>query len=57
LLAAVGAGMTVHDAVEGSPAAEAVRVVISRFIPSWPSDRPDAMPAVSAALPTSRRWS
>jgi MinD-like ATPase involved in chromosome partitioning or flagellar assembly len=56
LQAAVGAGMTVHDALEGSPAAEAVRAVISRFIPSWPSDRADAMHAVSA-FPTSRRWS
>ncbi len=57
LQAGVGAGMTVHDALEGSPAAEAVRAVLSRFIPSWPSDRPDAMSAVSAALPTTRRWS
>ena len=57
LLAAVGAGMTVHDAVDGSPAAEAVRTLISRFIPSWPIDRHDALPAVSAALPSSRRWS
>jgi flagellar biosynthesis protein FlhG len=57
LLAAVGAGMTVHDALEGSPAADAVRSMMSRFIPSWPKDRHDAPPAVSAALPSSRRWS
>jgi MinD-like ATPase involved in chromosome partitioning or flagellar assembly len=57
LLAAVGAGMTVHDAVEGSPAADAVRGIVSRFIPSWPANRPDALAAVSAALPSSRRWS
>jgi len=55
LQAAVGAGMTVHDALEGSPAAEAVRAVLSRFIPSWPADL-GAMPAISAS-PTSRRWS
>jgi flagellar biosynthesis protein FlhG len=56
LQAAVGAGMTVHDALEGSPAAEAVRAVLSRFIPSWPTDLHDTMPVISA-LPTSRRWS
>ena len=57
LLAAVGAGMTVHDALEGSPAAEAVRAMMSRFIPSWPVDRHDSLSPVSPALPTSRRWS
>lgn len=55
LQAAVGAGMTVHDALEGSPAAEAVRAVLSRFIPSWPADL-GAMSTISAS-PTSRRWS
>jgi MinD-like ATPase involved in chromosome partitioning or flagellar assembly len=57
LLAAVGAGMSVVDAADGSPAADAVRLVVSRFIPSWPAERPDALSTVSSALPSSRRWS
>ena len=57
LLAAVGAGMAVYDAIEGSPAAESVRTLVSRFIPSWPADGRDSLSPVSAALPSSRRWS
>jgi MinD-like ATPase involved in chromosome partitioning or flagellar assembly len=57
LVSAIDAGGTVCDAVEGSPAAEAVRMLISRFIPSWPTDRLDGLSAVSTALPSFRRWS
>jgi MinD-like ATPase involved in chromosome partitioning or flagellar assembly len=56
LLAAVGAGMPIYDALEASPAAEAVRALVLRFIPSWPTIGPDAVSTVSA-LPSSRRWS
>lgn len=57
LLAAVGAGMSVRDAVEGSPAAEAVRGVMTRLIPSWPSPSPTAA-TPSLSIPSSpRRWS
>src|SRR6185503_17663374 len=52
--AAVGAGMTVRDAVEGSPAAEAIGGVVSRVLPSWPAPRPTATASPS---PLSRRWS
>jgi len=55
LQAAVGAGMTVHDALEGSPAAEAVRGLISRFIPSWPT--PPRQAAMTGTSLPSRRWS
>jgi ATPases involved in chromosome partitioning len=55
LLAAVGAGMSVRDAVEGSPAADAVRGVLTQVLPSWPTaPRPAAMSGLS---PSSRRWS
>jgi flagellar biosynthesis protein FlhG len=54
LLAAVGAGMSVRDAVAGSPAADAVRGVVTRLVPSWPATpRPIAM----SSLSPSRRWS
>jgi len=52
--AAVGAGMTVRDAVDGSPAAEAIGGVVSRVLPSWPAPRPAA---VASPSPHSRRWS
>jgi MinD-like ATPase involved in chromosome partitioning or flagellar assembly len=53
--AAVGAGMTVRDAIDGSPAAEAIRGVVSRVLPSWPTaPRPAAM---SSPSPSTRRWS
>jgi flagellar biosynthesis protein FlhG len=60
LQAAVGAGMSVYDAFDGSPAADAVRGVITRFIPSWPAEPPKIMPTamLSSSLPSSsRRWS
>lgn len=60
LLAAVGAGMSVRDAVEGSPAADAVRGIVTRLVPSWPSAlQSPTMPGLSLS-PTpssSRRWS
>jgi flagellar biosynthesis protein FlhG len=55
LQAAVGAGMTVRDALDGSPAAESMRGVLSRLIPSRPAAlRPAAMTVLSSF---SRRWS
>ena len=37
---------------------DAVRVLVSRFIPSWPTERRDALSPVSvAALSSFRRWS
>lgn len=60
LQAAVGAGMSVYDAFDGSPAADAVRGVITRFIPSWPAEPPKTMPTamLSSSPPSSsRRWS
>src|SRR6185312_9134258 len=53
LQAAVGAGMTVRDALEGSPAADAVRAVLNRVLPS-----PMSSVAAPSPSPTSfRRWS
>jgi flagellar biosynthesis protein FlhG len=54
LQAAVGAGMTVRDAVDGSPAADAMRSVMSLVIPSAA-----ATPRLPATFPlsSSRRWS
>ena len=61
LQAAVGAGMTVRDAVDGSPAADAVRAVLSQLFPSSrPTSRPMAFTTSSLPLPpalSSRRWS
>jgi flagellar biosynthesis protein FlhG len=55
LQAAVGAGMTVRDAFDGSPAAEAMRGVVSKVLPST---RTFAAPAPSPSFfPSSRRWS
>jgi MinD-like ATPase involved in chromosome partitioning or flagellar assembly len=58
LQAAVGAGMTVRDALDGSPAAESVRGILSRLIapPTVPAPpaRPTAMTGLSSS---SRRWS
>jgi flagellar biosynthesis protein FlhG len=58
LQAAVGAGMSVRDAFDGSPAADAIRGVMSRFIPSWPAAPRGAPVALhsSSSSPT-RRWS
>ena len=54
LEAAVGAGMTVRDALDGSPAAETMRSVLSRLIPlRSTAPRPTAI----ATSPFSRRWS
>ena len=55
LQAAVGAGMTVRDALDGSPAADTMRGVLSRVVPSRSTaPRPAAMPS---SPPSSRRWS
>ncbi|HEX3868741.1 MAG TPA: P-loop NTPase [Gemmatimonadaceae bacterium] len=56
LQAAVGAGMTVRDALDGSPAADTMRGVLTRVIPSRaPAPR---APAMSLPFPSpSRRWS
>jgi flagellar biosynthesis protein FlhG len=55
LQAAVGAGMTVRDALDGSPAADAMRGILSRVVPSrLTAPRPAAMPI---SFPSSRRWS
>lgn len=54
LQAAVGAGMTVRDALDGSPAADAVRGVLHRLLPALST----IAPSPSLPSPTSfRRWS
>ncbi len=65
LQAAVGAGMTVRDALDGSPAADAMRGALARVLPpvSPPAGAPRAPMAMAGAslpplpLPFSRRWS
>lgn len=59
LQAAVGAGMTVRDALDGSPAADAMRGVVSRVVPSRRAPLPHkAVPAAFAGSSlSSRRWS
>jgi flagellar biosynthesis protein FlhG len=54
LQAAVGAGMTVRDALEGSPAAEAVRGVLTRVLPTVAVT---AAPSPSPSPTSFRRWS
>ncbi len=56
LQAAVGAGMTVRDALEGSPAAAAVRGILTRVVPSSrvPLPGPVVMSGTSSSF---RRWS
>jgi len=54
LQAAVGAGMTVRDALDGSPAADAVRAVLNRVLPSPMSA---AAPSPSPSPTSFRRWS
>jgi MinD-like ATPase involved in chromosome partitioning or flagellar assembly len=55
LQAAIGAGMTVRDALGGSPAAESMRGILSRLVPSRSiAPRPTAMTVPSSF---SRRWS
>jgi flagellar biosynthesis protein FlhG len=55
LQAAVGAGMTVRDALEGSPAAATMRDVLSRVVPTRSFTPPQA--ALTVPSPFSRRWS
>jgi MinD-like ATPase involved in chromosome partitioning or flagellar assembly len=56
LQAAVGAGMTVRDALDGSPAAEAMRGVVAKVLPSTRTFAPVPSPSPSL-FPSSRRWS
>lgn len=57
LQAAVGAGMTVRDALDGSPAAEAMRGVVTKVLPSSRTyTAPVPSPAFSSST-SSRRWS
>jgi flagellar biosynthesis protein FlhG len=55
LQAAIGAGMTVGDALHGSPAADAMRGVLNRLLPS----RSTAPRPATMSIPSSftRRWS
>jgi len=61
LQAAVGAGMTVRDAVNGSPAADAMRAVLTVVLPSWSDAARSAAIPISSSFPSSpslsRRWS
>ena len=58
LQAAVGAGMTVRDALDGSPAAEAMRGIITKVLPSSRSFTAPVPPSFSPPLsPSFRRWS
>lgn len=60
LQAAVGAGMSVRDALDGSPAMDAVRAMLPRFIPTWPAapQRSGPAPLLPSASPSfPRRWS
>jgi flagellar biosynthesis protein FlhG len=62
LQAAVGAGMSVRDAFDGSPAADAIREVMNRFLPSWPAAPRGAPVALhgnshSSSSSLTRRWS
>jgi flagellar biosynthesis protein FlhG len=55
LQAAVGAGMRIADSIEGSPAADAVRGVLSLI---FPAAAPTAARQTSVAFsPSTRRWS
>ncbi|HVX41882.1 MAG TPA: P-loop NTPase [Gemmatimonadaceae bacterium] len=62
LQAAIGAGMTVRDALEGSPAADAMRGALARTLPWSASATPAPLALAGHAvpptpLPLSRRWS
>ena len=63
LQAAIGAGMSVRDALEGSPAADAARSVLNAMVPSWPHAVPSSAATMSSpsfpsvSSPSSRRWS
>jgi flagellar biosynthesis protein FlhG len=61
LQSAISAGMTLRDSIDGSPAADAVRGVVSRLIPSRRTPMPAyaavAIASASPAFPSStRRW-
>ena len=63
LQAAIGAGMSVRDALEGSPAADAARDLLKTIVPSWPNAVPSSAATMSSpsfpsvSLPSSRRRS
>ena len=63
LQAAIGAGMSVRDALDGSPAADAARDLLKTIAPSWPNAVPSSAATMSSpsfpsvSLPSSRRWS
>ena len=64
LQAAIGAGMSVRDALEGSSAADAARGVLNAIVPSWPHVVPASAATMSSPSfpsllpsPSSRRWS
>lgn len=57
LHAAVGAGMTVRDALEGSPAADAVRGILTRVLPSSRAPLTPAPVMAGSPSPSFRRWS
>ncbi|HEX4682695.1 MAG TPA: P-loop NTPase [Gemmatimonadaceae bacterium] len=60
LQGAIGAGMTLRDSIDGSPAADAVRGVVSRLIPSRRTPVPAyasiAMSPVPVSSSSTRRW-
>jgi len=56
LQAAVGAGMTVRDALEGSPAADSMRGVLTRVLPSSRVPLPGPV-VMSGSTSSFRRWS
>lgn len=53
LQAAVGAGMTIRDSIDGSPAADAVRGVLSRILPAQAPNAHRPSPISTST----RRWS
>jgi MinD-like ATPase involved in chromosome partitioning or flagellar assembly len=60
LQAAIGAGMTVRDALDGSPAAEAMRGIIAKAVPStrsFTAPVPSSFPPPSPSPSSFRRWS
>lgn len=60
LQAGIGAGMTVRDALSGSPAADAMRGVLAVVLPSWPKVAipiSSKLPSPSPSSSLSRRWS
>jgi MinD-like ATPase involved in chromosome partitioning or flagellar assembly len=48
LQAAIGAGMSVRDALDGSPAADAARDVLKAIVPSWPNAVPSSAATMSS---------